>query len=293
MKITNKANLPDALVSAISTGDYRPKPNRISVTSLINPPQLESLKRKHWDDLEEDASDRIWALLGSASHSILEQADVDNTLTEEKLTYEVDGWTVSGKADLYDSQGVLSDYKVTSAYSFLHGVKPEWEAQLNLYALLYGRHGFEVNSLQIVAILRDWTKLKSLSTPDYPKTQVKVQPIVIWPLYQQQAYLETRLNLHRRAVSLDEYPPCTDEERWMRGEEWAVKKAGNKRAARVFDHATQAEADKRQRQEADGTKRVKWEVEHRPGQYMRCESYCPVSEFCKQWEAVREKGGKP
>ena len=46
----------------------------ISVTELINPPQIAVLKRVHRNDIEEDLVDRFWALMGTNIHKILEDA---------------------------------------------------------------------------------------------------------------------------------------------------------------------------------------------------------------------------
>lgn len=76
MKITNKKNLSDAIVRSIQrdwysgTGEKRD----FSVTQLLNPAKIVLLTKRHFDDLEEDVSDRIFMLFGSATHAILERA---------------------------------------------------------------------------------------------------------------------------------------------------------------------------------------------------------------------------
>ncbi len=68
---------------------------------LIRPPRITILSRRHWDEIEEDISDWVWALLGKAVHAILEAAEPDNALTEERLFAEVVRRTISGASDLY------------------------------------------------------------------------------------------------------------------------------------------------------------------------------------------------
>ena len=118
MKVTNHFNLPGPLINAIKGFDKAYKDSRgdtqISVTELISPPLIRRLKKEHWDEIEEDASERVWSILGSAVHSILEHAGSENDLTEERLFLEVDKVKVSGQADLYEANGTLSDYKITS-----------------------------------------------------------------------------------------------------------------------------------------------------------------------------------
>jgi len=65
MKLTNKFNLPDPIVNAVQNQGYTPGSSDITVTQLIQPPLIRQLNKKHWDDIEEDASDRVWALFGS------------------------------------------------------------------------------------------------------------------------------------------------------------------------------------------------------------------------------------
>lgn len=71
--ITNKRNLPVPLVNAVSHSDHV-MIGDISVTSLIDSPRLRVLK-KLMPEREEDASDRMWMLYGSAIHNILQHSD--------------------------------------------------------------------------------------------------------------------------------------------------------------------------------------------------------------------------
>lgn len=53
MRITNNYNLPLAIYQAIVGKERRNlKPDRFSVTDLINPPQVRKLKIKHWDGIK-------------------------------------------------------------------------------------------------------------------------------------------------------------------------------------------------------------------------------------------------
>lgn len=276
MRYTNNYNLPAPLVSAILNDAYD-KVGDISITGLIKPPRMRQLELRHDDQLTEDVSDGIWRLIGSIGHAIIERADQDNHLAEERLTMPVLGWTISGKSDLLAPDMLMSDYKFTSVYSFLLGDKPEWTAQLNLYAALYRHHGFEVKAAQIVAVLRDWQKMRARREPDYPQAQVIVKPVELWPIQKQMEYMVERVRLHQEAQSLidDELPLCTDEERWRKPDVWAVKKKGNKRALKLFNNADDADSYL-----AGAPLPKQCEVVHRPGSYPRCENYCAVSEFC-------------
>ena len=53
MKITNHHNLPAALVNATSRWTRGPRDaTTISVTELVDAPQIRTLTRAHWDDIE-------------------------------------------------------------------------------------------------------------------------------------------------------------------------------------------------------------------------------------------------
>lgn len=279
--LTNHHGIDPAIVRAIENDPYE-HGGDVSVSGLLLPPQMAALRHQHRDELTEDASERLWALLGQAMHVVLERGAHDNELSEERLNAEVAGWTVAGKPDLWREAGggELVDYKVTSVYSFLLGDKPEWEMQLNLYAALYRRHGFPVTKLTIAAILRDWVKTRTLTDGDYPRIPFQSVAVRVWPAEEAERVLEERVALHQ-AARVGEYGPCTDAERWYRGDRWAVMKRGRKSAVRVLDTeaAAQAVLESQQRTAKPGDS---FYMEQRPGANTRCESYCIVAQWCGQ-----------
>lgn len=270
MRITNKHNLPEAIYNAVS-GVYRPKEDRFSVTALIDAPQIRQLTMKHWDEIEDDASNRLWALLGSSMHYAIEKGSPADSIPEEKLTYFVNGVTVVGKADLYHNKEI-HDYKITSTFSFLLGDKPQWEAQLQLNCLLFRRAGFEVESLRIYAILRDWMESKTLSDERYPVIPFQEVSFSPWTMEAQERYLLARIEAHQA-----ENPQCSDEERWRRPSQWAVQKPGRKSALRVLD--TEDEALRYMGTVSD-TKGLY--IQERKGSYVRCTRFCAVRDVCLQ-----------
>jgi hypothetical protein len=70
MIITNKMNLPEALVKAVTTRRHN-NPGRLSATTLLNGMKQIILTDRHWDQLEDDVSDRFWAIFGTAVHALL------------------------------------------------------------------------------------------------------------------------------------------------------------------------------------------------------------------------------
>jgi len=280
MKITNVNRLPEPLVRAVSRHDHKPKPNTISVTALALPPQLRALSIKHDAELQEDAADRIWALLGTLLHAALEShaQGLKNFLTEEELRTEVFGWEVVGHYDasemLYDGE-LLTDYKLTSVWAVKDGIKSEWIQQLNCYAELIRQAGRTVKGLQIVAIGRDWSKSKAKYDPTYPQQQVKVFEVPLWPQEQASEYMRERVFLHQKAAE-GFWDECTEEERWVKDKKWAVHKKGVKKAIRLYDSEEPAIMH------ADTN--PAYFVQFRPGEQRRCENYCSAALVCSQFK---------
>jgi hypothetical protein len=278
MNITNKLGLPSSLARAVSNDRYSRGDAHISVTGLIGPARKRYLEQLHADEISEDVAERIWALMGQITHGILERAD-DTAWCEERLFIERFGWRISGQFDRYllELDGLLQDYKLTSTYSIKDGVKAEWEAQENIYALMLREHGYHVEKLEIVAILRDWQKAKAKHTDDYPQVPALVIPVRVWPTDQIETYIQQRLNAHSKAHR--SLPECTAEERWERPAVYALMKAGRKHALKLYSNETEA-------QNALAQTGKGHEIQYRPAEQRRCQDYCPALPFCSQGQAL-------
>lgn len=285
MEITNTHNLPEAFVNFARNDKYSKGISDISVTTLIDSPRIRLMRDHHASDRTSDVVDMIWPLFGTAVHHILESAKTDdNTIVEERLFCKVNGWVLSGAIDqqIVDRAfAEIVDYKVTSVWSVIHG-KIEWEQQLNCYAYLVQKNkGKKVRKLSICAILRDWNRRDAEHKADYPKSPVVMVEVPLWDDAKRVRYIHDRINAHQEAqimYDLEEaFTPCSDEDRWKRGEAWAVKKKGLKRAMRVFDNEDDAN-------EFATAQTVPVEIEHRAGEYVRCKGdYCGVAQFCSQF----------
>jgi hypothetical protein len=264
----------------------KPTSHTIRTTELIGPPQIRRLRQEHWEEIEEDASDRVWALFGSLAHAVLEKHAPLDALAEEGLNIELTTpsgrtWIVTGTPDLLDGD-TLTDYKTTSAWTLVYhdGGRDEWERQLNVYAHLYRAHRFTVSRLQVVAILRDWSASQAAKSPDYPVAPIVTLDIPLWWPEACEAYITERLEAHSQATPA----PCTDEERWAKPTTYAVVKAGRKTAIRVLED--RACADVLAVELGAGHT-----VEVRPGESVRCAGYCAVALFCPQRQAELEGRG--
>jgi RecB family exonuclease len=230
----------------------------------------------------------VWSIFGSAVHKVLEHGQDENHIVEERLSVEIDGWKVSGAIDLQikgDNFIEIRDYKTVSAWSVMNE-KIEWEYQLNLYAYLVERvKNVPVASLGIVAIIRDWSRREAARNPDYPQAPIREIPIPLWPFSSREVFIKARIHAHAACefeLETDgNLPFCTSQEMWEKPTVWAVKKLGGARAKSV--HSTHQEA-----LEALAKAGRDYEIEVRPGSRTRCESFCPVSNYCQQWRDYQE-----
>lgn len=80
--ITNKYGISDAIFKACSI-DNHVTIGDISTTQLIDSPQLRMLKKQH--DVEEDVTDRIWMLMGTAVHYVVELGEINQREARQLL----------------------------------------------------------------------------------------------------------------------------------------------------------------------------------------------------------------
>lgn len=284
MKITNIHNLPAPLVNALSRDSYK-SVGRISVTGLLKPPRIRALELRHDADIVEDVSERIYRTLGSSLHTLMESNASPDSLTEERLKVEVLGWTLSGQPDLLDKDMTLWDFKLTSVWSFILGGKTDWAKQLQMYAWLYNKHGFQVKVLKNLLVFRDYSQSEKLRMKDYPEAEAEVVEYEPLPADEVEGFIEERVRLHQDTEKMpdDLLPGCTPEERWEKPTTWAAMKPGGKRAVRVFES------------EAEANEYIKnnpaLEIIKRPGQCVRCERYCKVNKWCDFWASIAQKDG--
>lgn len=310
-KITNNANLPPPMYNALAADTYVGGGD-ISVTRLIAPPRYVALTKVHEDEIEEDASDRVWSLLGQSTHRVLELSAADRMHVETRLYMPFEGieledgpmkWTVSGQPDLYEQDVfTITDYKVTSVWSVIFG-KSEWEQQVNMQAMLHRYKGDRVERGQIVAILRDWQKSKARVQKDYPPIAIKTIGIPLWTQKDAVDYTRERVKIHQQAQldylasgkDVTALPLCTPDERWYRGQKFAVKRMAtrtgkvNKKADRLFDTEDEAVKYMAANQGSIPTGTSYMPVEERPGTNKRCLEYCAVAKFCDFGRKVLEE----
>lgn len=293
MQITNTLGLPDPFVSAV-TNEYTHTPKRYSVTALLKGTREAILQRRHDEEIQQDVADMAWLIFGTAVHSVLENAqETDTQLKENKIIVPMpNGYEVSGIFDLYDdATGTVTDYKTASVWKVIFNDWEDYRKQTLAYCWLLRQIGFEARRGEVVALLKDHSKSKAEHEADYPQ----------YPIYRigwdfsdaditgMGEFLEAKMREIEAAEQLpdDQLPLCTKEERWGKADTWAVKKVGNKRAAKV--HQDEESAIKHAQMLATqqgGT----YEIEFRPGEDTKCLKYCAAREFCDHFKSL--EGGE-
>lgn len=305
MKFQNKYNLPGPVVTALTAELYdmkNPPENVISVTGLIKAPKVKILESRHDAEIEVDVSERLWMLLGTACHYVIEQASGYEHITEgrwfldcaEGKVYQCEGddipaqlWYnpktiyLSGKFDLYDpTEKKLTDYKITSVWSWTleKCMKKDHDQQLQMNAFALRLLGHSVEKLSIMMMFRDWSKTKAKT--DYPDLPVPMKEIFtpLWNDDDIMRFIDERIKLHyeARKKTDDDIPVCKPEERWAKATKYAVMKVGKKRAEKLYDSKPEPEFMVKMH---PGCVLVE-----RPGADTKCVDYCNANTFCNYWK---------
>lgn len=282
MIITNKHNVPEPLVTLASREYYSKGASAYSVTEIMSPPKIKRLREQYNDEVEQDVSDMLWSMLGSALHVVMERGLTPGYIPEQRLFYDLDGVTVSGQIDLQHETPtgiVLIDYKFTSAWAVMQE-KAEWEQQLNVYKWLVEKSKRRtVVGLKICSFIRDFSRHDKRD--DYPDSPIHMVDIPMWDSARTEAYVRERLDMHRTTkMNMEmgqELQDCSPEERWMSETVYAVKREGRKTAIKLFKSIEEAN---------ELAIKEKGYVEERLGEPKRCTgNYCGVARWCSQYQS--------
>lgn len=278
MQITNKNNLPEAIVKAVKSDSYDRGQSDFTVTELLKPPRQTALTSFFYDQITEDAADLIYRLYGQITHKILHQANGQD-VAEKRFFSTFSGRIVSGQIDSLSKDGILTDYKFCTAWKFMKNKSPDpdFVAQLNMLLELLRRNGLDAKKLQAVGLIRDFRLREAKANPDsYPSTPIVTREVPIWPRQDTVEFIETRIKLHEQArIAL---PECSKDERWAKDDIHAVMKG---KKAMNGGLKTTHEAALEMHKLNPGSR-----LEFRPAQNKRCEAYCAVSPFCIQYKKL-------
>jgi hypothetical protein len=283
MKIVNTLCYPSAYLEAAKKHIYPAKRGRIGVTQLIDSPQIRSLWIERFDDVTLDVDDMFVSMLGTAFHKYLEDSLPEGSqVAERKLEYEIEpGITLVGKADV-SGGGRIEDYKLMAAFSYVFDKTVYFEQQLNILRwLLYKVDGTEIKELIIHIFVKDWSFYESQKNVDYPQSRYIKQKIACWPLEKIEKFVRERVELHKNK----DYK-CTDEDKWIRLEKFAVmnrKKPG--KAVRLLDTQALAEAYIKEK----GLASPDIYIQQRKTDPKRCVSFCSVRSVCEYAKGLRNE----
>jgi hypothetical protein len=286
MNITNKFNLPQPFVDLVSEDTYSKGESDITTTGLAQPPKISELWKRHGNEITMDCSEKVWTMLGTANHYVLEQIAKRNPeryIAECRYYADIDNVKLGGQIDLYDKkEQVLYDYKVSSVYKAMTEDHFDWTSQASVNKMLLEHNGIPVKRAAVILVMKDFKLRDSKFKADYPKCAVQEIRLNTWGEIETLAWVRNRIKLHENAKNLgdDEIPECTPEERWRIPNLYAVLK--DKTAKRALPNGTyedrlQAEAHAR---------KVGGVVEERLGQDRRCQDYCKVGSFCSYWRRI-------
>jgi len=285
MIITNKYNLPQAYVDAVNE-NHKPVDKHYSVTTLLKPVCEILLNRRHYNEIEQDISDMVWLIFGSAVHKIVEDADKTG-FAEIKLELPVrDGYTLTGICDLYNEELMtVEDHKTSSVYKVLNKDFDDYKKQGLMYALMLREKGHYVKKLRFHILMKDWShkdyRLAMLKNDFYPE-----HPIWTWEYEISEMdidYIKKFINdkfdelILFEKVCDNDLPTCSMLERWNDGDKYALIKDGSKRATKLYENENEAKANC-----ING-----YHIELRKGEDKKCNDYCLCNKFCKYYKELK------
>lgn len=281
MIITNRNGLPEAMVRACETTAHN-KPGNISATTLLKGVKEILLTNRHWDNMTDDVSDRIWAIFGTAVHSMLEHETPD-TFAEEYTALKIGDYTVTGRIDCYNMKdAVIEDYKTASTWKVIFKDFDDWYKQGMIYAYLMRKNGFDVKRCRFIAMLKDWSKSKAKHDASYPDSPVYVHQFDVTEkgIEEIEAFIVEKLNAIKLCESFgdDEITECTKDERWAKDDVYAVMKAGRKTAIKLYGNEDEA---KMRAADENGY------VEKREGVSTKCLEYCSCCDYCNFYKSLK------
>lgn len=294
MKIINDCNYPKAIIASMEEQQRKPHedPKWISVTELIDSPQVRRLKRAHFDQLEVKASSLYASWRGTVIHEALAQHAGSGT-AEKRLEVEISGWTLSGQPDHSEEvidiseKGTLRDYKNVAMAGGFNGPKDEHKRQLNIYRwLIWKLTGVVLDRLVLNYFYQDWKLSESLRRLSYPP-QHEEFVVPCWSFEETEEYVKARLLIHE-----DQNATCSPAERWQSDPVFAVMKKGSSRAVNGGKHDNRDAAEQMAHDlNKNATKDFilkggLYIVEERPGEARRCQMYCSLLPFCQQGQAI-------
>ena len=293
MELTNKQNLPQAIVNIVKKTTYPPKPKRYGITTLLKGDTEIILTKRFHKDIIEDVSDDIWALFGTMFHEYISNHDTTG-FSEYKVEIPVSKSVVVGVIDFYDKKNnEITDYKTTTVWKITFKDYEDWRNQLLGYCwALWKKSKGKIVCLKgtIIAILRDWQKSKAIQGGNYPKSNVvKVNfDFTIDDLIEFDNFITSKVKRleNQKYWQTKALKECSEKEKWTTPTTYAIYKNDNKTATKVCESESEANNVYESLQENDP--KNKYTIVERKGQDKKCIEYCRVRFFCPFREVKNE-----
>lgn len=290
---------PEFLLDWFQSGKDDRDPNAIgwrSVTELIGPPKPKLIEQRLGDSLQIPATTRLDAMIGDAVHRDIARfvTKRNRARSEMRLVVSLGGKKISGQMDAIED-GILYDFKTRKAYQHAKGYKTEDEIQLNCYAFICSQHNIDIKEAKIISLCKNKSSYDTFNS-------YEMFDVPLWSSDEQRDYLLERIKIHQ--VADDNYyqfgalPTCSDEERWqtqttykVRRKDWDEEFKNGKRdddkAFRIKSRSGRSKMyseDEAQEHIDSATPSMKklLFIEEIKGNFMRCESYCDVRDYCLQ-----------
>lgn len=255
-KYTNRTNLPlsIAVMLATDTYDHVLDPNYISATGLLKPLRSIAIIRSLPLDRQIDLNEIIAAKVGTAVHTMLEQAwlknyaealralgyndafidnirinpfrdDYDtenlNIFMEIRTVKEVDGMKIGGKFDMV-MDGKLRDLKTTSVWSYIKQSNArDYIEQGSIYRWLNPDIILD-DMMSIDYIFTDWKAGDAAKNKDYPPSKSMEYNYPLMSLEDTELMLRDRIHRIRQLDNKPQHdlPLCTPLELWQDPSVW-------------------------------------------------------------------------
>jgi hypothetical protein len=283
----------------VHRGEYSSGGADYSVTTLLDPPRVVHLNKRHINQVDLFIQDLYHSWSGTAAHNYLEfcldkvrdKHGVKKYVCEQRNSMTIHSRLVSGAFDaLWLEKLSLWDLKNTSTWKIMFGSKDDWAAQQNMYRLLYwNQHNVELKELWIIGIFRDWSKANKMRYgKGYPNTPVIKYGLPIWGMQETLDFMTVRV-LELKAqedVHDDDLPFCTFEDMWAKPDKVAVKADNRKNALRICDSMKDAETwiENYLNGATCKHKPEQLSFDIRRAERTRCEHWCSVNGYCNQYQ---------
>ena len=266
-----------------------------SVTTLLNPPRIVHLEKRHLSKIDRYVKEQLGSYIGTAIHEYTERClnKIPNSpyKCEERLAVTIEDRVVSGAYDIVriDSAEDMYDIKTTSTWKAIFGDKFDWTAQQNMYRYLYWlHHKKKLRTIRIIAFFMDWSAREMQRYGGkYPREKAEEYSLPRWGIDKTYKYMVERVKIMKAEEDTpdDQLPLCSYEDMWSKPDKYAVKAINRKNALRVCDSEKEAEEWLSEYLTKDTCKHKisQLYLECRPAVRTRCEHWCPCNKYCNQY----------